>query len=70
MKEYYFKYIFQKKSERRTKQKQKLNALVKETHQYWERSNSKGTLEIWRKPLPASELWLTEINIIPIWLRN
>ena len=43
MKEYYFKYIFQKKKirkENKLKQKQKLNALVKEMHQYWERSNS------------------------------
>ena len=50
MKEAYFKYILEKKKlGRRTKQK--LNAQIKETHHYWERSNMKiTTTETWMKP--------------------
>ena len=58
MKEAYFKYILPKKKlERRTKQKQKLNAQIKEKHYYWERSNMKiTTTETWMKPIIHCQL--------------
>ena len=75
MKEDYFKYIFPKKKirkENKTKTKikrtSKRNALVLRTFNY--ENNYDRHLEEAHNPLPASELWVTEINIIRIWLWN
>ena len=74
MKEDFFKYIFPKKirKEKKTKTKikctSKRKALVLRTFKF--EQNDDGDLEEAHNPLPASELWLKEINIVYIWLRN
>ena len=67
MKEDHFKYIFPKKKirkENKTKTKikhtSKRNALVLRTFKY--ENNDDRDLEEAHNPLPASELWVTEIN--------
>ena len=58
----------QNKTKTKIKRTSKRNALVLRTFKY--ENNDDRDLEEAHNPLPASELWVTEINIIRIWLRK